>query len=99
MLTFDSRKSSDTMAPNLTDKERLEYLEKEIVFVEEMLEDFDDCKWIYQALIDCTLLKSRIQGELADEEKQRVKDWLSQLKSMDSLRMGRWNDLETSLSI
>ncbi|KAL9620677.1 MAG: hypothetical protein Q9160_004813 [Pyrenula sp. 1 TL-2023] len=99
MLTFAPSHSSENMAPNLTDEERLEYLEKELVFVEEMLEDFDDCKWIYQALIDCTLLKSRLQGTLAEEEKQRVKDWLSELKSMDSLRTGRWNDLEKSLPI
>lgn len=99
MLTFDPEKGAQTMAPNLTDNNRLEYVRKEIEFIEEMLDDFDDCKWVYQALIDCTLLGSKIEGQLGNKEKQRIKDWLSRLKKMDSLRMGRWIDLEHSLQL
>lgn len=87
------------MAPNLTEDDRLEYVKKEIEFIEEMLEDLDDCKWVYQALINCSLLQSKIRRKLEDREKKRVRDWLDKLKVLDPLRTGRWVDLEHSLNL
>ena len=99
MCTFDPDTASQTMAPQLTAAERVNYVEEETVFIEEMLEDFDDCKWIYQALIDCTLLQSRITGKGIHDEKEKIESWLRELQRLDPLRRGRWQDLEKSLGL
>lgn len=97
MCTFDPTISKQTMAPNLSDSERLEYLRQEVEEIEEMLDGAEDCKYIYQALIDCTLLKSKVEGRLASGDQEKVRSWLSELKQLDPLRHGRWLDFERSL--
>lgn len=97
MCTFDPDRAARSMAPNLTDAQRIEYLSHEIEEIKEILEEEGDCKWIYQALIECTVLISKLQG-MSDKAKKDVSSWISELKRLDPLRMGRWNDLETSFS-
>ena len=111
------------MAPNLTSADRLAYLQKERAFVEEMLEDddddedgasVDDCKWIYQRLVEIVLIRGRVKAvqagrgtstsqstnlDLSSEEKADMKQWLKKLHSLDPLRRGRWSDLEKSLRL
>ena len=65
LCTFDPARAKDTMAPDLTNAQRLEYLDREMEFIDEVLEDADDCKWVYQALIDCTVLKAETIGSSA----------------------------------
>ncbi|KAI9367801.1 hypothetical protein BJX61DRAFT_526888 [Aspergillus egyptiacus] len=99
MCVFDPTKSEQTMAPNLTKAERLEYLHREIEEIKEMLDGAEDCKYLYQALIDYTLLAARVEGRTPDgEQKAQVSNWLSKLKKLDPLRAGRWLQLEVSLS-
>lgn len=97
MCTFDPSVSSQTMAPNLTDSERLEYIRQEIDAIQEMLDGAEDCKYIYQALIDCTLLVGKIQGSMTSEDKGNVLGWLTEIKKLDPLRQGRWKDFEQAL--
>lgn len=98
MCTFDPTKASQTMAPNLTKVERLEYIRREIEEIQEMLDGAEDCKYLYQALIDCTLLAARVEGTLPDgAQKAQVFEWLSELKKLDPLRSGRWRELEQAL--
>ncbi|KAL4817585.1 hypothetical protein BDW67DRAFT_31330 [Aspergillus spinulosporus] len=98
MCTFDPTKSSQTMAPNLTKTERLNYIRREIEKIQEMLDGAEDCKYLYQALIGCTSLAARVEGTtLNEDQKMQVLDWLSELKKLDSLRVGRWLELEQSL--
>lgn len=86
------------MAPNLTKVERLEYIRREIEEIQEMLDGAEDCKYLYQALIDCTLLAARVEGTLPDgAQKAQVFEWLSELKKLDPLRSGRWRELEQTL--
>ncbi|KLJ09261.1 geranylgeranyl transferase type-2 subunit beta [Blastomyces silverae] len=98
MCTFDPPLAAGTMAPNLTDAERLAYLENEVEAITEMLDGEEDCKWIYQALINCGAIISRVEGYMSTEMKQRISGWLCELKRIDPLRQGRWLDLEASLS-
>lgn len=93
MCTFDPDRASTSIAPNLDDAQRIEYLSREIEEIREVLEDESDCKWIYQALIECTVLVSKLQG-MTDEAKWDMSNWLSELKRLDTLRMGRWNELD-----
>lgn len=99
MCTFDPALSGMTMAPSLSTAERLGYVQREIEELQEMLDGAEDCKYIYQTLIECTLLASRIQGTgtLPSAEKKQILNWLSELKRLDPLRQGRWLDFEKSL--
>lgn len=99
MCTFDPAISSQTLAPGINDSDRLMYTSKELEFIEEMLDGAEDCKWIYQALIQYTLLSSKIEGAMTEEIKGNVGRWLTELKKLDPLRKGRWQDLERSLKI
>src|SRR5216117_2846448 len=99
MCSFDPAVASKTMAPSLEDKERVMYLRRELETISEMLDGAEDCKWIYQALIHCTVLVSRIEGDLSLAAKQSLSGWLSELKILDPLRKGRWIDLEESLKL
>lgn len=97
MACFDTSLSWRTMAPHLSQSERTEYLCDEIQAIEEMLDGAEDCKYIYQALIDCTMLLSKVRGSMPASDQERVLGWLSELKKLDPLRSGRWLDLERTL--
>ncbi|KAL2862881.1 Rab geranylgeranyltransferase BET4 [Aspergillus lucknowensis] len=98
MCVFDPVKSGQTMLPNLSTTERLEYLQREIDRIQDMLDGAEDCKYLYQALIECTLLIARVEGTTPEgDQKQQILHWLSELKQLDPLRAGRWLDLELSL--
>ncbi|PYI22524.1 geranylgeranyl transferase type II alpha subunit [Aspergillus japonicus CBS 114.51] len=99
MCVFDPMVAAQTMAPNLSDSERLEYLRQEIEEIEDMLDGAEDCKYLYQALIDCTLLAWKVEGITpADTQKRAVLKWLAELKKLDPLRQQRWLDFEQSLA-
>ncbi|PGG96776.1 hypothetical protein AJ79_09459 [Helicocarpus griseus UAMH5409] len=101
MCTFDPALASGTMAPNLTDAERLKYLENEVEVITEMSDGEEDCRWIYQALINCSMIISRMEGGggMSTGMKQQISGWVRELKRLDPLRQGRWLDLETSLKL
>ena len=97
MCTFDPDTARQTMAPNLSKNDRLAYIANEQEFIEDILEDAKDCKWVYQALIECTLLAARVEGSLSSQAKAIVETWLLELQKLDPLRQGRWTDLEKSI--
>ncbi|GAB1216207.1 hypothetical protein ATERTT37_005416 [Aspergillus terreus] len=99
MCNFDPTISEQTMAPNLSTAERTAYLRQEIEEIQDMLDGAEDCKYIYQALIECTLLLSKVEGRLASGDQEKVLSWLSELKKLDPLRHGRWLDFERSLCV
>ncbi|KAM5440529.1 Rab geranylgeranyltransferase [Microsporum canis] len=94
MCTCDMELASQTMAPNLADSDRLKYLRQEIEAIEDILEDTNDCKWIYQALITYTLLVAKINKQVDTVQQQRISGWLTELMRLDPLRKGRWDDLK-----
>ncbi|WEW60841.1 Rab geranylgeranyltransferase [Emydomyces testavorans] len=94
MCTLDRTTASEGIAPNMSDETRIQYLTREIDAITELLDEEEDCKWIYQALIECSLIVWRIQGSISDEAKRSISKWLSNLKRLDPLRKGRWEDLE-----
>ena len=98
MCTFDPDLAQQTMAPTLNKAERLAYVARERGFIEDLLEDVKDTKWIYQALIECALVTAKIEGFLSVKAKEDVLKWLVELRELDPLRRGRWEDLEESLA-
>ncbi len=97
MCTFDADAARQKMAPNLSKTDRLAYIAREQEFIEDVLEDAKDCKWVYQALIECTLLAAKVQGSLSSQAKEALHTWLLELQKLDPLRQGRWTDLEKSI--
>jgi geranylgeranyl transferase type-2 subunit alpha len=97
MCTFDPAQAKKSMAPNLSNEQRLEYIASEREYIEEVLEDAQDCKWPYQALIECTLLEGKLKSGLQEEDRIKVAEWLQKLKTLDPLRKGRWHDMEEQL--
>jgi geranylgeranyl transferase type-2 subunit alpha len=97
MSVFDPSMAKRTMAPNLSSSDRLEYIRNEIEEIQEMMDGAEDCKYIYQALIECTLLASKVEGSLSSEDRDQILSWLSELKKLDPLRRERWLDFEKTL--
>lgn len=97
MSTFDPTTAPHTMAPNLTNADRLKYVVQEREFIEELLEDAGDCKWVYQALIECAQLQIKLDTGHTAERKEEISQWLSKLSKLDPLRQGRWSDLRLAL--
>lgn len=91
-----------SMAPNLTPEERAGYVEKEIEEIKDLLEDYEDVKWIYEALLEYTtgLARLRRRSGIPPEDAEagtEVRSWLASLEKLDPMRKGRWADLEKTL--
>jgi geranylgeranyl transferase type-2 subunit alpha len=98
MSVFDPTMAERTMTPNLSSSERLEYIRSEIQEIQEMLDGAEDCKYIYQALIEYTMLASKVEGDsLSSDDREQILSWLSELKKLDPLRRERWLDFEKTL--
>jgi geranylgeranyl transferase type-2 subunit alpha len=67
---------------------------REMVDIKDLLEDYHDVKWIYEALMEYTLALCAMEERDPDDgERQDLKEWLAKLRSLDPMRNGRWNDL------
>lgn len=86
------------MAPNLKDEQRKTYIAQEREFIEELLEDTTDCKWVYQALVELAFLEAKLDGAMSEDSRHKAKEWIGQLKTLDPLRAGRWAELENSIA-
>jgi geranylgeranyl transferase type-2 subunit alpha len=94
-------------AADIDEATRRKYLEAEGENLREMLDGAEDCKYIYQALLENgRRLNSLVAG--GDEEdavlkektiKEEMRTWLAELKKLDPLRSGRWEDLERKLDL
>lgn len=81
-------------------EERQEYLRARRDVLDEMLQDYgDECKWIFQALIDVALKIRRIDMESTICTREDLNLWLDRLQAIDPLRKGRWNDLRSRLEL
>lgn len=86
------------IVPDMDQTERAEHIDAQLVILKDMLEDADDCKWIYQSLIEYQSLRQSLgneQGATSDE----LRAWLGRLRELDPLRKARWDDLAKSLCI
>ncbi|KAK0670042.1 putative geranylgeranyl transferase type-2 subunit alpha [Cercophora samala] len=84
-----------TIVPTLTVDERVVYLTNEITNIKDLLEDYEDVKLIYEALLEYTLGLCQLEERKPEEdERQDLIDWVKKLKELDPMRMGRWVDLK-----
>ncbi|KAH6888746.1 hypothetical protein B0T10DRAFT_488882 [Thelonectria olida] len=92
--------SNSSIAPHLTLDERKDYILREIVDIKDLLEDWQDVKWIYEALVEYTVAIWQLNGQKQqDEERNDVVNWLGKLRKLDPMRSGRWNDWEKQLDL
>ena len=100
MSTLDegNRQSVAILEP-CTNRDRLHYLEQELDNVREMLDGAEDCKYIYQALLEYS--QQYLEAEAGNKKVTRIemKGWLDELRKIDPLREGRWADLKKALGV
>jgi geranylgeranyl transferase type-2 subunit alpha len=95
MLNLMETKTPPRITPDLPMEERGAYVRREIDDIKDLLEDYDDVKWIYEALMEYTLSLCHLEGRgLDDDEKAELRSWLGQLRKLDPMRKGRWSDVE-----
>ena len=99
MRTVNSSSEGAPFVPNLSNTERLNLLERELKGTQEMLEGAEDCKWIYQALLQYSVMYLELAAGNKAFTTRDLRSWLDQLKKLDTLRTGRWNDLEKKLNL
>lgn len=89
----------DRIILNLTDEDRHRYHESEIQYIRDILEDEEDCKWIYEGLLFLSGACLEIESETKVFTVEDMRSWLERLKKLDPLRRGRWDDLGQRLGI
>jgi geranylgeranyl transferase type-2 subunit alpha len=95
MTTLTEIKGYSIIVPNFSQDDRLEYITQQLVDLRDMLDGAEDCKWIYNALLQYTLSACELnKREPNENEKKDLQLWLAQLRKLDPLRAGRWDDLE-----
>ena len=101
MLDLVDHAGRPTITASFSVEERVLYVEREIVDIKDLLEDYDDSKLIYEALIEYTLALSALKksSPSEDEAADDLKDWLSKLRQLDPMRKGRWDDMEKELAL
>ncbi|KAK5073160.1 Rab geranylgeranyltransferase [Lithohypha guttulata] len=97
LSTFDPDTAGASMMPELSNESRLTYVKAEQEFIEDLIEDAEDSKWVYQALIECALIEAKLVNGLSEKMRTNIKVWLDKLKQLDPLRRGRWIDTEQRL--
>ncbi|KAI0466063.1 hypothetical protein F4859DRAFT_336158 [Xylaria cf. heliscus] len=87
-----------TITPNLTAEEKISILNQEVEFIKDLLGDFPNIKWPYEALLEYTLALRRLQPDTKDEEEGSDPNfWLAKLRKLDAMQTGRWDDIERDL--
>jgi geranylgeranyl transferase type-2 subunit alpha len=82
---------------DLNAHEQVEIYEQEIERIKEIEEDFDDCKWVFEALVIYTLAYGELEGA-EPRYALELHDWLQKLERLDPMRKGRWQDIRSSLT-
>ncbi|KAI1361391.1 hypothetical protein F5Y08DRAFT_19400 [Xylaria arbuscula] len=87
-----------TIAPNLATEQKTFHLEQQIEFIKDLLEDFQEIKWPYEALIEYTLALRKLRPNAQNvKEEEDPHFWLSKLRKLDALQSGRWDDVERDI--
>jgi geranylgeranyl transferase type-2 subunit alpha len=85
---------------DVDETERAHYFNQEVFRIKDMLEDFNDCKWIYQALVQYCADFHPLAGSYPDStSKEDMQHWVSELQKLDPSRRGRWTDLKQQLEL
>jgi geranylgeranyl transferase type-2 subunit alpha len=84
---------------DLTNGERQKHYEHEMEYIREILEDETDCRWIYEGLLSLAEAYLEVDAGTGVLTTADMRRWLNELKRLDPLRRGRWEDLEKKLHL
>jgi geranylgeranyl transferase type-2 subunit alpha len=94
-----SNKQSPPILQPCTNADRTQYLEQEIANIKDMLDGAEDCKYMYQALLDYSRHYLDIEAGNKLVTTAQMRGWLEELRKRDPLRGGRWLDLERKMKL
>lgn len=95
MASFTPGNEQYAIVTDFSTTEKIDHLAQEIAEIKELAEDYDDVKWIYEALVEYTVTLGQLR-KLENEEETDLRGWLGRLRKLDPMRQGRWDDLEAS---
>lgn len=98
MSNFDPKLCTQSTILAIMPEQSLAYLEKEFRNLLEMLDGAEDCKWIYQFLIQLSQFYKTSSHKWPFQE-NKIRTWIEELRKLDTLRSGRWNDLEQQMNL
>ena len=99
-LMFSLLNPSMSFVPHFTTSQREDYARSQIEELEEMLDGAEECKWIYNGLLEYTLaICGLLEREPNEEEKESLRTWLEKLKKLDPTRSGRCQAREAILRL
>lgn len=78
---------------------RVETIQREIEFIKDLLDDYDDINWIYVSLLEYSLAICRLENQSPKDNLSHLPEWLSKIKSLDKFQAGRWEELASELQI
>jgi geranylgeranyl transferase type-2 subunit alpha len=84
--------NGQSITPALSVDEKVTYLKREIDEITDLSEDYGDIKWIYEALLEYDLALNRLEDK--SDGAGNLQTWLTKLRALDPMRMGRWKDVE-----
>lgn len=100
MTTVIEPAAHNIIVTKFSEPDRIEYVERQLTELRDLLDGAEDCKWIYNALIDYTTALWRLKGQQPPSEvMQDLKVWLAELRKLDRLRSGRWDDMAKILRL
>jgi geranylgeranyl transferase type-2 subunit alpha len=83
----------------VSNADRLAYLEQELESIKEMLDGAEDCKYIYQALLEYSGRYLDVDAGNKAVTTKEMTAWLTELRKLDPLREGRWRDMEVKMQL
>ncbi|TQV91355.1 hypothetical protein V2A60_008997 [Cordyceps javanica] len=88
------------IVPGTAVDDRVKVISREIDFIRDLLDDYKDVKWIFEMLLEYTLLISKLRNEqLVGEQRRELEGWITSIKKLDNQRSNRWNELAEELKI
>jgi geranylgeranyl transferase type-2 subunit alpha len=94
----DYARNTAVLSP-VSNADRLAYLEQELDSIKEMLDGAEDCKYIYQALLEYSGRYLDVDAGNKMITTKEMTAWLTELRKLDPLREGRWRDMEVKMQL
>lgn len=100
LTTITNQAAHNVIVRNFTVVDRIEHMDTQINFLNDLLDGAEDSKWIYSALMDCTTALWEMKSSpMPRDVKHTLKMWLDELQKLDPLRSGRWEELSGILHL
>jgi geranylgeranyl transferase type-2 subunit alpha len=94
----DYARNTAVLSP-VSSADRLAYLEQELESIKEMLDGAEDCKYIYQALLEYSGRYLEVDAGNKFVIPKEMTAWLTELRKLDPLREGRWRDMAVKMQL